>query len=247
MGPDLIRTFQRVAPDWVKLLEKQQVDWRAHLQEVGNALDFGRTDLVPCRDLVFRAFAECRPASAKVVIVGQDPYFDGSAVGLAFSVARGGLIPPSLRRIYDEVPGNPRRNGDLSGWCRQGVLLLNRVLTTTRGMARAHRHIGWERFTQAAIVSLLAAYPKKIVLILWGADALTLYTDSLHENALAIIGSSHPSPNRGACYAKLKDRRGLKCPAFVKSAPFARANEALTNARIKPIRWNSTGSGVDAR
>lgn len=163
----------------------------------------------------------------KVLIVGQDPYpTPGHAMGLSFSVAPGVALPASLRNIYQELStdlGVPApTTGDLTGWARQGVCLLNRVLTVRAGAPASHRGRGWEEVTQCAIEALVSRQ-KPLVAVLWGKDAQSL-TPLLHQ--VPIIVSVHPSP--------LSAYRG-----FFGSRPFSRVNEILEQQGVKPIDWTA--------
>ena len=179
-------------------------------------------NFLPPREDVLRAFAMPHGA-VRVLIVGQDPYpTPGHAMGLAFSTRPGVPAPRSLRNIYRELtddlglPG--RADGDLTAWERQGVLMLNRVLTVAPGQAGAHRGIGWEAVTEAAIASLNRP---ELVALLWGRDAQAcapLLADA------AVINAPHPSP--------LSARRG-----FFGSKPFSRANDLLFARGVKPVDW----------
>ena len=162
----------------------------------------------------------------RVLIVGQDPYpTPGMAIGLSFAVApEVRQLPASLLNIFWEMHtdlGHPRpSNGDLTPWTRQGVLLLNRTLTTSPRNAGAHRNKGWEEVTEQAIRAL-AARGKPLVSILWGRDA---------RNARPLLGSlpavesAHPSPRSA-------DR------GFFGSRPFSRANEMLVAQGAEPVDW----------
>lgn len=123
----------------------------------------------------FFALTATPPEQVRVVILGQDPYHEaGQAMGLAFSVARGVRLPPSLRNIFTELSTDlgitPPEHGDLTGWARQGVLLLNTVLTVADGQANSHAQWGWQRFTDA-VLAATASLQQPIVYILWGAQA----------------------------------------------------------------------------
>jgi uracil-DNA glycosylase len=163
----------------------------------------------------------------RVLIVGQDPYpTPGHAVGLSFSVApEVRPLPRSLENIYKEYEsdlGYPKpSNGDLSPWSRQGVMMLNRVLTVAPGTPASHRGKGWEAVTECAIHALVAR-SQPMVAVLWGRDAGTL-KPMLGAN-VAVIESVHPSP--------LSASRG-----FFGSRPFSRANTLLTEMGAKPIDW----------
>jgi uracil-DNA glycosylase len=163
----------------------------------------------------------------RVVILGQDPYHDeGQAHGLAFSVRPGVTPPPSLRNIFKELEadeGCPKPvNGNLEPWAKQGVLLLNTVLTVRAHQPGSHRGKGWERFTDAAITAL-GDKRQRVVFVLWGAPAqkkIPLIDTSKHT----IIKAPHPSP--------LSAKSG-----FFGSRPFSKANTALRAARREPIDW----------
>jgi uracil-DNA glycosylase len=163
----------------------------------------------------------------RVLIVGQDPYpTPGHAVGLSFSVApEVRPLPRSLENIYKEYEsdlGYPKpSNGDLSPWSRQGVMMLNRVLTVAPGTPASHRGKGWEAVTECAIRALVAR-SQPMVAVLWGRDAGTL-KPMLGDN-VAVIESVHPSP--------LSASRG-----FFGSRPFSRANTLLTEMGAEPIDW----------
>ena len=162
----------------------------------------------------------------RVLIVGQDPYpTPGHAVGLSFSVApEVRPLPRSLDNIFKEYCedlGYPKPStGDLTPWCEQGVMLLNRVLTVRPGTPASHRGKGWEAVTECAIRALVAR-GTPMVAVLWGRDASTL-KPMLGDTAT--IESPHPSP--------LSASRG-----FFGSRPFSRANDLLTTAGAEPVDW----------
>lgn len=165
--------------------------------------------------------------STKVVVLGQDPYHGlGQAHGLSFSVRRNTPIPPSLRNIFQElftdVAIQREQNGDLTGWARQGVLLLNTTLTVREGEPGSHKNRGWEHITDT-VMSALNEKPTRVVFVLWGAHARTkksLITQTHH----VVIESAHPSP--------LSAHRG-----FFGSKPFSQINSALEEAGLSPIEW----------
>lgn len=181
---------------------------------------------------VFRALELTRPDAVRVVIVGQDPYHGaGQAQGLAFSVADGQPMPPSLRNMMQEVArdtGMPSQTrGDLSVWARQGVLLLNTVLTVEAGLPQSHAGHGWEELTDA-LLSKVAAQGPPTVFLLWGTAAQrkrVLVERAPHR----VLTANHPSP--------LSARRP---PApFVGCGHFTRANGLLQSLRpgTPPIAW----------
>lgn len=165
------------------------------------------------------------PTQARVLILGQDPYPSAiDAMGLAFSTARrDGKLPASLKNIYRELVDDldiPHpTSGDLSPWCKQGVVLLNRTLTCAEGESNSHRDIGWREFTDQ-VVSVLAQ--QGVVAILWGANAQEV---EHHFPKSDCISSVHPSP--------LSAYRG-----FFGSKPFSRANQVLVGKGRQPIDWS---------
>ena len=176
---------------------------------------------------VFNALKLTPFESVKVVILGQDPYHGfGQAHGLSFSVQKGIPLPPSLRNIYKElqedIGGELPTEGDLSHWAKQGVLLLNTVLTVEEGNANSHKGMGWEKLTNRLIESL-NELKHPVIFILWGKpaqDKEKLITNPNH----VILKSPHPSP--------LSAYRG-----FFGSKPFSRVNDILIQHGQTPIRW----------
>ncbi len=176
---------------------------------------------------VFNALELTPFESVKVVILGQDPYHGfGQAHGLSFSVQKGIPLPPSLRNIYKELQedlgGELPTEGDLSHWAKQGVLLLNTVLTVEEGNANSHKGKGWERLTNRLIESL-NELNHPVIFILWGKpaqDKEKLITNPSH----VILKAPHPSP--------LSAYRG-----FFGSKPFSKVNEILIQQGQTPIRW----------
>ncbi len=163
----------------------------------------------------------------RVVILGQDPYHgEGQAHGLCFSVQPGVKTPPSLVNIYKEMQADlgiaPVRHGHLEHWAKQGVLLLNSVLTVEMGLAASHQGKGWERFTDA-VIRAVNAQPHPVVFILWGnyAQKKAAFVDTARH---LVIRSAHPSP--------LSAHNG-----FFGSKPFSKANAFLTEKGFEPIDW----------
>jgi uracil-DNA glycosylase len=163
----------------------------------------------------------------RVVILGQDPYHgEGQAHGLCFSVKPGVRPPPSLINIYKEMKSDlglePPSHGNLEAWAKQGVLLLNAVLTVEAGFAASHQGKGWERFTDA-VIRLVNDQPRPVVFILWGsyAQRKAAFVDRQRHLVLA---SAHPSP--------LSAHNG-----FFGSRPFSKTNEFLVASGQDPIDW----------
>lgn len=184
----------------------------------------------PPQAQLFAAFALTPPQALRVVVLGQDPYHRrGQANGLAFSVCAGTPFPPSLRNIFTELQQDvgvaPPRSGDLTPWARQGVFLLNTVLSVQDGQANSHAALGWQAFTDA-VVSAIAALPQPIVFWLWGAQAQkkrALAAQSPYPRR--ILCAPHPSP--------LSSYRG-----FFGSRPFSQTNAFLTENGMPPIDWS---------
>jgi uracil-DNA glycosylase len=213
-----------VEPGWARALAPVS----AQVAELGGflraELAAGR-DYLPAAEHVLRAFTQPFDA-VRVLVVGQDPYpTPGHPVGLSFSVAPGVRpFPRSLQNIFRELVADvgvpPPTDGDLSAWCDQGVLLLNRVLTVRPGASASHRGKGWEAVTEQAIRALVAR-GGPLVAVLWGRDAQTL-RPLLGD--VPCIESAHPSP--------MSADRG-----FFGSRPFSRANALLVEQGGTPIDW----------
>ena len=183
--------------------------------------------IFPPADEIFNAFHLTPLSQVKVVILGQDPYHnDGQAQGLCFSVREDVEIPPSLVNIYQELHDDLGcyipDNGNLEKWARQGVLLLNTVLTVRAHQANSHRGIGWEQFTVAAI-RVLNDQDRPIVFLLWGRPAQMKKTMLNNPNHL-ILEAPHPSP--------LSAFRG-----FFGCRHFSKTNRFLTENGLDPIDW----------
>ncbi|MEV8255101.1 uracil-DNA glycosylase [Rhodoglobus sp. NPDC076762] len=218
-----------VDPGWSRALHPLGAQLDA-VQAFLDAETVAGRDWLPEPDAVLRAF-EAPLDDVRVLIVGQDPYpTPGHAVGLAFSADRAVRpLPRSLANIYKELHDDlgipPAAHADLSAWQRQGVLLLNRVLTVQSGETGSHRRHGWEEVTAHAI-RVLAARPQPLVAVLWGKDAASVAP--LLGDTPAIV-SAHPSP--------LSARRG-----FFGSKPFSRVNAALQAQGAEPIDWRIDAS-----
>lgn len=207
-------------------LQTQQPYYAALQARVQAAREVGQ--VYPPEAQVFRAF-ELTPFDAvRVVILGQDPYHGaGQAHGLAFSVPYGQAIPPSLRNIYkalqhDYPDFQPPQHGNLEPWARQGVLLLNTVLTVQAGQAHSHANWGWEAFTDAAI-SALSAQRQGVVFMLWGSHAQKR-ASLIDRQRHLVLEAVHPSP--------LSAHRG-----FLTCGHFAAANAYLQQQGQPAIAW----------
>jgi uracil-DNA glycosylase len=213
-----------VDPDWALALEPVAGQVAAMGDFLRAETAAGRRYL-PAGEHVLRAFAAPFD-DVRVLIVGQDPYpTPGHPIGLSFAVERSVRpVPRSLQNIYRELRDDlgivAPAHGDLSAWTRQGVLLLNRVLTVQAGASGSHRGKGWETVTEAAIRALMAR-ERPLVAILWGRDAGTLRP---MLGATPVIASAHPSPLSASS-------------GFFGSKPFSRANELLVAAGAAPVDW----------
>jgi uracil-DNA glycosylase len=217
---------------------KIPASWKKHLagelrkpyfQQLQEFLEEQRQkhEVFPAAEDVFAALEYTPYDAVKVVILGQDPYHDvGQAHGLSFSVRPGVRPPPSLLNIFKELKADlgcvPPKHGDLSSWAKQGVLLLNTVLTVQAHKAASHRGKGWEKFTDAIIKSL-GQREKPLVFILWGSHAQAK-KKLLDTERHAILESAHPSP--------LSAARG-----FFGSRPFSAANRLLRSWGEEEIEW----------
>jgi uracil-DNA glycosylase len=181
----------------------------------------------PPKDKIFAAFKLTPYSKVKVVLLGQDPYHDdGQAHGLCFSVMPGVKLPPSLRNMFKELEadlGIPcSDNGNLENWARQGILLLNTVLTVRAHEAASHQGQGWENFTDAVIRAINSRIEPS-VFVLWGGHAQKK-ASLIDSNRHVVISGAHPSP--------LSAYRG-----FLGSRPFSKINQALTQLGHSPIDW----------
>ena len=216
-----------ITNDWLTALggEFHKPYYRQLFEFVKN--EYNTTVVFPPADDIFNAFHLTPLSKVKVVILGQDPYHNnGQAHGLSFSVQKGVDIPPSLVNIYkelhDDLGCTIPNHGCLTKWAKQGVLMLNTVLTVRAHQANSHRGIGWEEFTDAAILAL-NSQDRPIVFILWGAPAQRkkrMLTNPKH----LILEAPHPSP--------LAAYRG-----FFGSRPFSQTNAFLEKNGIEPIDW----------
>lgn len=216
-----------IANDWLEPLKPEfSKPYYKKLYQTVNE-EYRTHQIFPPADDIFNAFALTPLHEVKVVILGQDPYHgEGQAHGLCFSVKPDVEIPPSLVNIYKELQDDCGceipNNGYLTKWAKQGVLLLNTVLTVRAHQANSHRGIGWEEFTDAAI-RVLNEQDRPMVFILWGRPAQMKKSMLTNPNHL-IIESLHPSP--------LSAYRG-----FFGSRPFSRTNKYLKEHGLKEIDW----------
>lgn len=210
-----------IGNNWDKILsEEKEKDYFKKLIFFLNNENKTKT-IYPKKEDLFKALKYTDYEDVKVVILGQDPYHgEGEANGLCFSVNNGIKIPPSLRNIFKELKEDlnvDRTNTDLIDWAKQGVLLLNTVLTVEKDKPFSHRNKGWEIFTDS-IISKLNEREEMIIFVLWGSAAREkkrLITNKIHK----IIESTHPSP---FSYDK----------GFKGSKPFTKINKYLNKDKI---------------
>lgn len=184
--------------------------------------------IYPPGSLIFNAFNLTPFSQVKVVILGQDPYHNpGQAHGLSFSVPEGVMAPPSLKNIYKEIENDvgislQGKSGNLEGWAKQGVFMLNAILTVRAGAAASHGRIGWEKFTDA-VIQTLSDKKAGLVFMLWGnfARSKKALIDSTKHT---VLEAAHPSPLAGG--------------AFFGCRHFSKCNQVLTSEGLTPIDWS---------
>jgi len=217
-----------IKKNWFNLLEnefnsQEYINFSKWLEN-----EYNTKTIFPKAENVFNALNLVKFEDVKVVIVGQDPYFNvNQAHGLSFSVEKNIAVPKSLQNIYRELHDDlgcyTPNHGNLTKWAKQGVLLLNSVLTVESGKPNSHKGKGWEKIT-TKIISLLNEREKPVIFMLWGANAkaFTKYITNTHHY---ILTSAHPSPmsaNQGGWF-------GCK--------HFSKANNILTSLNLSPIDW----------
>lgn len=215
----------RIESSWKEALsdEFDKPYFTSLVESVKNA--YAKEVVYPAAQNIFRAFDLCPFDQVKVVIIGQDPYHgERQAMGLSFSVPEGVVLPPSLQNILKEVKNDlevlPFKDGDLTRWAKQGVLLLNSVLTVTAHQPASHKNLGWEQFTDAVIQVL--SKREHIVYLLWGNFAKQKAAHVDPENN-SILTSGHPSP--------------LSVTRFRGNKHFSQTNAYLQKHGLEPIDW----------
>ena len=227
----------KLEPSWRALLEEEfAADYMQELSAFLRAEKRAGRTIYPAGADMFAALDTTPVDAVRVVIIGQDPYHGpGQAHGLCFSVRSGTALPPSLLNIYKEIASDlgvdmqaviAARQGCLTPWARQGVLLLNSVLSVEQGRAGAHQGKGWERFTDAVVHRLVAhkeARGERLIFLLWGsyAQKKAAFVDARRH---CVLSSPHPSP--------LSAHRG-----FFGSKHFSKTNEDLRASGAAPIDW----------
>ena len=213
--------------DWKEKLS--DIPKKEYFQNLINFLNLEARDkktIFPPRGQWFRAFELTHFKDVKVVILGQDPYHNpGQAQGMSFSVPEGVSLPPSLRNIFQEIQsdiGINNQSGDLSSWAKQGVLLLNSVLTVEKNQPASHAGKGWEKFTDY-VIELINKEKENVVFMLWGTYAQKK-ASNIDSNRHLILQSPHPSP--------FSAHKG-----FFGCQHFSKTNNYLKINNIDPINW----------
>ena len=216
-----------IGNDWDTVLDQEfKKDYFYNLLKFVQG-EYARKTIYPSKKEVFKAFRYTPYKNVKVVILGQDPYHgEGQAEGLSFSVPKGIKKPPSLVNIFKELETDlgckMPVSGSLVPWAKQGVLLLNTVLTVIKDQAASHKDIGWEVFTDE-VIKKINEKEEPVVFILWGSYARSKKKYITNKHHL-IIESAHPSP--------LSAYNG-----FFGSKPFSKTNEFLIKNNFTPIDW----------
>ncbi len=218
----------KINGDWQEIIKKDYII-QNKIDEIVNTLmaNYAKSTIYPSINDVFRALNLTSFKNLKVVIIGQDPYHgEGEANGLAFSLNDDVKITPSLRNIFKELEsdlGIKRINKDLSGWAKQGVLLLNNILTVEKDKPLSHKDLGWQEITDY-IIKYISDNKENVVFILWGNESQKK-SDLIDKNKHYIIRSAHPSP--------LSASRG-----FFGSKPFSKTNNYLKKNNQSIIDWS---------
>ena len=212
---------------WVEVIEEEKQ--KEYYKKLKKIIDekYETTQVYPPKEKIFNAFSLCKYENLKVVILGQDPYHQkGQAQGLAFSTPANIKNPPSmvniLKEIVDDVGSSICLDGDLTPWAKQGVLLINTVLTVEDSLPNSHQNIGWEIFTDN-IIKHISDNQQGVVFLLWGSPALKK-SKLIDEKKHHILSAPHPSP--------LSSYRG-----FFGCKHFSKTNEILKRLGRSEIIW----------
>ena len=220
----------KIHKSWLKHIEAEfDKEYMKNIKKsILNFKESGKI-IYPKNNEIFNALNLTEFEKTKVIILGQDPYHGPEqAHGLSFSVKNGLKPPPSLLNIFKEIEFDlsikvDKKDGNLTRWAKQGVLLLNSLLTVEKGKPLSHKEIGWETLTDK-IIKVLSKNKKNLVFILWGSHARSKKL-LISKNENLIIESAHPSP--------LSAHRG-----FIGSKPFSRTNDYLIKNNMNPVNWS---------
>ncbi|WP_264558676.1 uracil-DNA glycosylase [Flavobacterium sp. N2270] len=221
--------IMNIHPSWQNALSKElEKPYFLQLMEYVDD-EYEKNICFPPKELIFNAFNLCSFDDLKVVIIGQDPYHGtGEANGLCFSVNDNVKIPPSLRNIFAEINSDLERimlptSGNLEHWAKQGVLLLNATLTVRKDEANSHKHLDWQKFTDA-VIQTISNEKEHVVFLLWGSFAQKKIK-FIDENKHFVLQSGHPSP--------LSANRGF----WFGNKHFSKSNDFLIKNKKTPITW----------
>ena len=218
---------EHMAEDWQKLLEDEFNKSYFKLLITKYLEEKSAYEVYPPEELIFNALNSTAFEEVKVVILGQDPYHNpGQAHGLSFSVPEGVRVPPSLKNIYKELHDDLNLSipdsGDLQPWAKEGVLLLNSILSVRQNKPASHSKLGWEQFTDR-IISVLSSERRGLVFMLWGNFARSKRVLIDHGKHL-VLESPHPSPFSAHT-------------GFFGCQHFSKANRYLSNLQKTPVNW----------
>lgn len=212
--------------DEIIALEKKKNYYKSLEEQIDKKYE--ATKVFPPKEKIFNAFKETKLEDLKVVILGQDPYHgEGQAQGLSFSTPSDIKNPPSMQNMLKEIKEDLGKDsfcldGDLTPWAKQGVLLLNTILTVEESKPKSHHKLGWEIFTDN-IIKYISEQCENVVFLLWGAPSISK-SKLIDENRHHILTAPHPSP--------LSAYRG-----FFGCKHFSKTNELLESNGKKPIKW----------
>ncbi|MDD4035795.1 MAG: uracil-DNA glycosylase [Bacilli bacterium] len=216
-----------IGNDWDQILVKEYE--KDYFKELKNKVKeaYSKNEIFPKYEDIFNAFKYTPYQKVKIVILGQDPYHNpNQAHGLSFSVPKGERKPPSLKNIFKELSNDlgimEPDHGNLEGWAKEGILLLNSILTVERGKPSSHKNIGWEKFTDE-VIRILDNKKTPVIFILWGNFAKSK-KKLIVNNQKFIIEGSHPSP--------FSAHRG-----FLGTKPFSKVNNIIKNGAMEGINW----------
>lgn len=213
---------------WEEIINKEKE--QPYFKKLKNSIDtyYEKTTVFPPKNKIFNAFTKTPLENLKVVILGQDPYHGANqAQGLSFSTPKNIPNPPSMQNILKEIQADLQRastclDGDLTPWAKEGVLLLNTILTVEEAKPKSHHNLGWEIFTDN-IIQYISQHCENIVFLLWGSPAIAK-TKLIDKSKHHILTAPHPSP--------LSSYRG-----FFGCKHFSKTNEILKNVGKTPINW----------
>ena len=226
---DTIYIMIKISSEWDEIL-KEEFSSPSYLKlREFLKTEYANYNVFPSMYDIFNSMKLTAFSDIKVVILGQDPYHEvGQAMGLAFSVPKTQKIPPSLVNIYKEIQIEygkiPAEHGDLTGWAKQGVLLLNTVLTVREHCANSHKGKGWEEFTDG-IIKKISSEKQGVVFLLWGSNARSK-KQFIDKSKHLVLESVHPSPL--SAYGGF-----FNCNHFIK------ANEFLSKNNKQMIQWSN--------